>query len=118
MVLKGKIIDGLGNASFWVKKIEEVFLKKEGIKLFHGTLNVKLQEEYNLQTDWILKPEEYGGTQKVYVQKCKVLGNKSYIVRAEKTAHKDDIVEIVSDINFREKYKLKNDDEIKIIIWF
>ena len=116
MVLKGKVISGMGNASFWVKKIEEIFLKKEGIKLFHGTLNVKLQEEYNLQTDCIIKPEEYGGTQKVYVQKCKVLGNKSYIVRAEQTAHKANIIEIVSDINFREKYNLKNEDEIEIVL--
>lgn len=114
MKLKGKVIDGLGNASFWIKKIEDVFQKKEHIKLFHGTLNIELKEEYNLESNWVIKPEEYGGTQKVYIQKCRVFGSKSYIVRPEQTAHKANIIEIISDINFREKYKLKNEDEIEI----
>ena len=116
MVLKGQVVDGLGNASFWVNKIEEVFLNKYGIKLFSGTLNVKLEEKYNLANYWIIKPKEYGGTQKVYVQECELLGNKSYIVRAEKTAHESDIIEIISDVNFREKYKLKNGDTVEVIL--
>lgn len=116
MIIKGKIVDGLGNASFWVKKIEEVFIKKYGTRLFHGTLNVKLEEEYNLENYYIIEPEEYGGTQKVFVQECVLLGNKSYIVRAEKTSHALNIVEIVSDINFREKYILKNEDKVEIIL--
>ena len=114
MILKGKVVDGLGNASIWVKKIEEIFFKKYGIKLFSGTLNIKLEEEYNLDNYWIIKPKEYGGKQKVYVQECELLGNKSYIVRAEKTFHKADIIEIISAVNFREKYKLKNDDIVEI----
>ena len=116
MVLRGKIISGMGNAAFWVKRIEELFLKKEGIKLFHGTLNIKLDKDYKLNHYWIIEPEEYGGMQNVYVQKCKVMGNESYIVRAERTIHKEDVIEIVSNIHFRKKYNLKNDDEIEIII--
>ena len=34
MILKGKIKSGLGEASFWMKKAEEVFLNKTGIKMF------------------------------------------------------------------------------------
>ena len=34
MVLKGKIKSGLGEASFWMKKAEKVFLNKTGIKMF------------------------------------------------------------------------------------
>lgn len=116
MALKGKVVDGLGNASFWVKKIEEVFLNKYGIKLFSGTLNVKLEKEYTLENCSIIKPEEYGGTQKVFVKECSLLGEKSYIVRAEKTIHNMDVIEIVSNINFRKKYKLKNKDEVEIVL--
>lgn len=64
MVLKGKVIDGLGNASFWVKKIEDIFLKKFGISLFPGTLNIELEEGYNLENYWIIDSKEYGGTRK------------------------------------------------------
>ena len=116
MILKGKITDGRGEASFWVKKIEKVFKEKEKIELFHGTLNVRTDKEYMLDPCWILSPEEYGGTQKVFIQKCKLFGNNSYIVRAEKTIHKTNVVEIVSNINFREKYNLKNEDEVTITI--
>lgn len=114
MELKGKVRDGLGNASFWVKKIEDVFFNKYGIKLFHGTLNIELEEEYELQNYWIINPEEYGGTQKVYVEKCKLLGHRSYIVRAQNSVHKSNILEIVSNVNFRKKYNLKNGEVVKV----
>lgn len=116
MVLVGKIKKGLGNANFWVKKIEDIFWKKENIKLFYGTLNVCLEEPYEPQNYSVIKKEEYGGQQDVLVQKCEVLGHTSYILRPEKTAHKTNIIEIVSDVNFREKYKLKDEDVIKILV--
>ena len=42
MILKGKVTKGLGTAKMWVSKIEEVFRKKTGTKLFPGTLNIRL----------------------------------------------------------------------------
>lgn len=116
MILKGKIKTGLGNANFWVEKIEDIFLKKENIKLFHGTLNINLGKPYELKNYWIIKKEEYGGQQDVFVEKCEVLGYRSYIVRAEETAHKSNIIEIVSNIKFREKFNLEDDDIINIKI--
>lgn len=116
MILKGKVKTGLGNASFWIKKIEEAFYRIESIRLFHGTLNIELEEEYELKNYWIISKDEYGGTQDVYIQECEVFGERSYIVRSEKTAHKFSIIEIVSNVNFREKYSLKDDDEVEIKI--
>lgn len=116
MILKGKVKTGLGNATFWVKKIEDLFYNKEGIRLFHGTLNIELEDEYELRNYWTISKEEYGGTQDVYVQECRLFGKKSYIVRSEKTAHKSNILEIVSDINFRKTYNLKDEAEVKIEI--
>lgn len=68
-----------------------------------------------------LTKEQYGGTQVVIIQDCEVFGNKSFIVRTDKNEsgkgdHPLTIIEIVSDINFREKYNLKDEDEIEIII--
>ena len=97
----------------WERKIESVFEEKNKIKLFHGTLNIKLENDYIIDPDWIIKPEEYGGTQNVLVKKCKVLGHIAYAVRAEKNQigkgdHDLKILEIVSDINFRKEYNLKD----------
>lgn len=116
MILNGKVKKGLGNASFWVKKIEEIFYEKTGMKLFHGTLNIELEEPYELENYWIINKEEYGGTQDVYVQKCEILGEQAYIVRSKKTAHKLNIIEIVSDIKFRESFNLKDEDNINVEI--
>ncbi len=111
-----------GNASFWMQKAESAFEKKLGKKLFNGTLNIELEKEYNLQGNLnILHKEEYGGTQDVYIKECEVLGHKSYIVRTEKNSTKNgdhplNLIEIISDVNFREKYSLKDNDIIKITV--
>ena len=122
MVLRGKVKTGLGNASYWMKKAETAFEKKLGKKLYNGTLNVELENEYildgNLQ---VLKKHEYGGDQDVYIKECMVLGDKSYIVRTEKNSSKNgdhplSLLEIISDVCFREKYNLKDEDIIEIEI--
>ena len=122
MILTGTVKKGLGEASFWVKKIEQLFLKKAGTKLFPGTLNVEILENLNIKNaDYIIQKEEYGGTQKLYIKKCTVLNEKSYIIRTEKNSkengdHPLNLLEIISDVNFREKYNLKDGDKIKIIL--
>lgn len=121
MILKGKVTTGIGTAKMWVGKIEKIFEEKTNIKLFHGTLNIKLEEEYVINPDWIIKPEEFGGTQNVLIKKCKIKDNIAYIVRAEKNQlgkgeHNLKIIEIVSNINFREKYNLKDEENIEIQI--
>lgn len=121
MVLIGKVTSGIGTAKMWVGKIENVFGEKTGMKVYHGTLNIKLEKDYILNPDWIINPEEFGGTENVLVKKCKILENEAYIVRAEKNQigqgdHDLKTIEIVSDINFREKYKLKDNQEVEIKI--
>lgn len=116
MILIGKVKKGLGNANFWVSKIEKIFYDNEKIKLYHGTLNIELERPYELKNYWIINKEMYGGQQDVFAEECNVLGHKSYIVRAEKTAHKSNIIEVVSDINFREKYNLKDEDTIQVLV--
>ena len=122
MILKGKVTTGLGNASYWMKKAEEAFEKKLGKKLYNGTLNIELKEDYVLDKNiQILNKEEYGGDQNVYIKECMVLGHKSYIVRTEKNSKKNGdhplcLLEIISDVCFREKYGLKDGESIEIKI--
>ena len=121
MILQGIVTSGLGVAKNWVKKIECVFKEKTGMQVFNGTLNIKLNEDYLVVPDFIIEPNQYGGTQRVLVKKCEIFGEKSYIVRAEKNQigtgdHDLKIIEIVSTKNFRETFKIKDDDLIKIKI--
>ena len=122
MILQGQVVSGLGEASSWVKKIKNVFSEKIGMELFEGTLNIDVNCEYLLGTDVIkFAPNEYGGTQEVLVKECSVLGNKSYILRTKANENEEgtqpiNIIEIVSNVNFREKYNLKDGEKIEIII--
>lgn len=122
MILKGKVKSGFGKASFWMKKAEQAFYNKIGTKFFYGTLNIELDKDYDLEGDLIvLHKEEYGGTQEVYIQECEILGHKSYILRTDKNMsenrdHPLNLIEIVSDVNFREKYNLKDGDEMEVLI--
>ena len=68
MQLIGKVTSGIGTAKMWVSKIEEIFVKRTGVKLFYGTLNIKLDKDFIIEPDWIIKPEEFGGTQNVLVK--------------------------------------------------
>ena len=61
-------------------------------------------------------------TQNVLVKQCKIFGNTAYIVRAEKnqngTGDYDlQTIEIISDINFRSKYGIKDNDDITLEVW-
>lgn len=121
MELEGTVIDGLGKAKYWVGKIRIVFKQKTNYDLVLGTLNIKLNKPYTINPDFILEKEEFCGTENVFVKKCEILGRNAYIVRAEKNQkengeHGLDIIEIVGDVNFREAYKLKNDQKVKILL--
>lgn len=122
MVLKGKVKSGFKEGSFWVKKIEKCFFKREQIKLILGTLNIELQQDFNIDNpDYIIEKEEYGGTQNLYIKRCKVLNVNAFIVRTEKNStkkgdHPLNIIEILSDVNFRKIYNLKDDDTIEVLI--
>ena len=105
-----------------MNKASNAFEKKLGIKLYNGTLNIELNKDYVLDERLdILHKEEYGGNEDVYIKECKVLGHKSYIVRTKKNCSKNgdhplSIIEIISDVCFREKYNLKDNDIVLIKI--
>ncbi len=119
MILEGKVVKGLGKAKKFINMMNEAFYKRTNVHLYPGTLNVKMNCKYNLEIDYLIKPEEYGGTFNVQIQKCELLGEVAYIVRSEKNIKEEgdynqDIIEIVSDVNFRKKYNLKDGEHVEI----
>ena len=121
MILEGKAVAGMGRAKIFVNMMKDVFYKKTNMKLYPGTLNIELNKPYDLKPTYTIKAEEYGGKYDVQIQECALLEQKAYIVRSEKNTadtgdYKQDVVEIVSNVNFRDKYSLKDGDLIKIEI--
>ena len=121
MILEGKVIEGMGKAKIFVNMMKEVFYKTTNMRLYPGTLNIELEEPYDLKTTYTIKAKEYGGKYDVQVQECTLLEHKAYIVRSEKNLKEEsdyekNIIEIVSNINFRDKHNLKDGDLVKIQI--
>ena len=57
----------------------------------------------------------------MHLKECEILGHKSYILRTDKNMsenrdHPLNLLEIISGVNFREKYNLKDGDEINVLI--
>jgi riboflavin kinase len=119
-VLKGTVVSGIGNFSFWLQKLESHYAQKTGMHFFPGTLNLRLEQPYSLPTDVIrLEKEEYGGTVSVSMVRCTVFGRPAFLLRTDANEagrgdHPKTIIEIATDIKLREAYGLQDGDEVEV----
>ena len=119
-ILRGKVVSGLGNFSYWIDKLQIHYQRKTGLRLFPGTLNVQLDQPYVLPTKRIrLEAHEYGGTVSVNLVPCRIFGRKAFILRTDaneqgRGAHRLSLIEIATDIKLREAYDLRDGDLVEI----
>jgi riboflavin kinase len=119
-VLKGTVVSGMGNFSYWLEKLESHYTRKTGIRLFPGTLNLRLEESYSLPAEVIrLEKEEYGGAVSVSMVPCQVFGRSAFLLRTDANEagqghHPKNIIEIATDIRLRDAYRLKDGDEVEV----
>jgi riboflavin kinase len=121
-VLKGVVLSGMGNFSYWIEKLESFYSQKTGMRLYPGTLNLRLPEPYSLPADVIrLEKEEYGGTVSVSLLPCTIFGRRAFLLRTDKNEsgqgdHPRDIIEIATDVKLRDAYGLKDGDEVEVFL--
>jgi CTP-dependent riboflavin kinase len=91
------------------------------MRLFPGTLNVHLiSGSYPTPASALrLENEEYGGRVSVSIVPCKIFGRKGFILRPDTDTGKygdppERILEIATDVNLRDIYKLKDGDVIEV----
>jgi riboflavin kinase len=124
--LKGKVRTGIGDLStkMVLPNVEAIYIQKTGMKLFPGSLNVQLQNDFHVLPKIRIEGHEYGGTVCVSLMPCKMFNRKAFIVRTDKVAaqksdqniHPLSVIEIVTDVKLREIYNLKDGDEVEIEI--
>ncbi len=121
LILRGEIRTGVGNFSYWLDKLEPYYTRKTGMRLIPGTLNVHLiSGSYGTPTNALrLEKEEYRGRVSVSIVPCKIAGRKAFILRPDTDTGKhgdppERILEIATDVNLRDKYKLKDGDIVEI----
>lgn len=126
--LTGKVITGLGEGQYYttLKGYHDQFVELLDFEPYPGTLNIKLEGEsigcrtmLNLKDGIIIsgfKSENrtFGGGQCYPVK----LGNgtKGAIMIPERTHYPEDIIEIISPNNLRERLKLKDGSKITVLV--
>lgn len=119
-ILRGKVVSGIGSFSFWIEMLQDHYLRKTGLRLFPGTLNVQLDQPWSLPSRPIrLEGDEYGGTVSVNLVPCSVFGRKAFILRTDANEegrghHPRSIVEVATDIKLRDHYHLQDGDAVEI----
>ncbi len=119
-ILKGVVVSGMGNFSFWLEKLESFYTQKAGMRLFPGTLNLRLDQPYSLPADVIrLEKEEYGGTVSVSMVPCRVFDRPAFLLRTDANEagrghHPKNVIEIATDIKLRDQYGLHDGDEVEV----
>ena len=119
-ILKGVVVSGMGTFSFWLEKLESYYTQKTGMRLFPGTLNLRLDQPYSLPADVIrLEKEEYGGTVSVSMVRCRIFDRPAFLLRTDANEagrghHPKNVIEIATDIKLRDLYHLRDGDEVEV----
>jgi predicted ATPase len=120
--LCGRVVSGMGNFSYWIAKLQEHYLRKTGMRLFPGTLNIELPQPYALPKEVLrLESAEYGGTVSVNLVPCSIFGKHAFILRTdanekEEKHHPRTIVEVATDIRLRDYFHLNDGDVVEIAV--
>jgi len=125
-LLAGKVQIGLGNASYWLKLFNAAYSEKLGMRVFPGSLNIALdhvfnwfEARYEAHRIWFGQ-EEYGGERDILLLPCKLvsLDRRRAFLWTPTTAARDRpdpwVVEVVSDVNLRDWFGLKDGDVVEI----
>ncbi len=114
MRIEGIVVSGFKEGSRYVKIYKEKIKNLINKDVYEGTLNVKI--DFDVKKIKFKDPlridcfENFGA---VYIVNCKLNGEGAFIIIPEKTKHKN-IIEIISNVSLREKYKFKDGDKVFI----
>ena len=120
MLLRGKVVSGQGNFSYWIDKLSEHYFRKTGMRLYPGTLNLLLDEEWSFPEGCLrLEASEYAGQVSVNLVPCRIYGRAAYLLRTDlnesgRGAHSKNLIEVATDIRLRDAYGLQDGDLVEV----
>jgi len=119
-VLKGKVVTGVGNFSYWIEKLQDHYRHKTGMQLFPGTLNIQLDEPFELPRERLrLEAREYGGTVSVNIVPCTIFGRRAVILRTDKAdseLQSRTMIEVACEVKLRERHQLRDGDVVEVAV--
>ncbi len=125
--VEGILFTGLGEGGYYISREGYVKKIKEYLHFvpFSGTLNLRISEEYMGVTQVInnfqgfeVEPFLQDGRKfgAIKILKAELRGNKVGIVLPDRT-HYENVLEVISPENLREKYKLRDGDSIEVTVY-
>lgn len=122
MVLRGKVVSGVGSFAYWIERFQDHYARKTGMVLYPGTLNLRLDSEYCLPAKVIrLEGAEYGGRVSISIVPCSIRGRRAFLLRTDANEkgqgdRPKTIIEIASDVRLRDLYQLQDGDDLEVTI--
>lgn len=118
MDITGTIVAGLGEGAKYVKLYNPYILEALGYEAFPGTLNIAVPGGTGslFENAITIAPKEEGLFPihaKLAVVNAKLRGA---VIRPVKTAHGDDIVEVIAPQSIKEHFSLANGDQVTVTV--
>lgn len=127
IVIDGEVCDGLGEGAYYVSQegYQKQFFEKLGFRCYAGTLNINLDKnglqkramlkELNpiIIEGWKTEKRTFGD---LFAYKCKINSYDCAVIIPVRTHHGQNILEVIADLNLREKLKKKTGDKVSIRI--
>jgi len=114
----GKIFSGLGVAATRIKVNAGIYKQKCGIDIYPGTLNIRLNENFTIPEKSIyIDAKEIKSTSKkrnLILVPAKFRTEQVIIMVPDPLFYDKNIIEVMASENLKEKYSLKDGDEIEV----
>lgn len=121
-LLAGRVCSGKGDFAQWIAKLHDHYLRKTGLHLFPGTLNLRLDRPYRVPPGSLrLEGSEYGGSVSINIVPCSVLGRRAVILRTDGNEQGDgdhplEVIEIATDVKLRDAFGFRDGDIVEVEI--
>jgi riboflavin kinase len=118
-MLRGRVASGKGDLAQWMRLYAATYAAATGLVLYPGSLNVVLDQPYELPIERIrLSADEVGVD--VNLVECSTLGRRAFIFRTDADDAKGPtqrlLIEILSDVRLRDAYGLSDGDLVEIVV--
>jgi riboflavin kinase len=127
-ILLGRVQSGKNDASHWLRLFNDAYVRKTGMAIFPGSLNLLL----DLPFDWYspayqssvipFNRQEVGGQRDILLLPCRLRNleqRMAFLWSTTTNVHSPDnprIVEIITDVKLRERHNLADGDMVEVVL--
>jgi riboflavin kinase, archaea type len=124
LVIKAVVSTGLGEGKYYIRKKDyyKQFIEKLKIKPFAGTLNLEVDNDSIAKIKSVPKiivngfKDQNRSFGNIDCYRCTLKNTLSYIIFPERSSHPSDIIEVISEVNFRQKFGFKDNQVAEIYL--